>query len=113
MEFQDASDAADAVDNMDGMLLLLLFSTPAESVRATPLVLLLCAESEFYGRVLTVNFARPLQNKLGTTRPVWDDIDEYNKLKEQIVAGEIASDGPTRLAAAPDEDAAAEPDVDE
>jgi hypothetical protein len=36
-----------------------------------------------------VNYARPLQNKLGTTRPVWDDVDEYNKLKQSIDAGEV------------------------
>ena len=103
VEFEDASDAADAVSNMDGTAVLPLCAW----CRLVTLVSS-CAECEFYGRVLTVNYARPLQNKLGTQRPVWDDVDEYSKLKEQIAAGEVPKlPGPLPV---PGD---AEPDVDE
>lgn len=39
--------------------------------------------AELYGRVLTVNIAKPQSIKLGYQRPVWAEADVfYSKLKE-------------------------------
>eukprot|EP00937_MAST-01D_sp_MAST-1D-sp2_P007511 g7511.t1 len=51
VEFEEAEDAAAAIDNMH--------------------------ESELLGRVLRVNLAKPTGNRLGSTKAVWAEADEW------------------------------------
>ena len=43
-------------------------------------------DAEFFGRVITVNFARALTTKLGVAKPVWGDVDEYARIKAGLPA---------------------------
>jgi hypothetical protein len=63
------------------------------------------ADSELFGRVITVNFARVLTTKLGVAKPIWGDVDEYARIKAGKPADEEDSAG------APAEAAAAAPSV--
>ncbi len=46
-----------------------------------------CADSELYGRVITVNVARALSGKLGSSKAVWADADEWERrLKDDGLA---------------------------
>ena len=107
VEYENASDAADAIENMNGRsvyfsrppspshtrILPLLHacpSCPPASFHRPQCVICCDADGELFGRVITVNFARPIQNKLGVSKPVWGDVDEYSRIK----AGKPAEDDP-------------------
>ena len=73
VQFEDREDAAAALDNMDN--------------------------AELFGRVLTVNIAKPMKIKLGSHKAVWSEADEWykNKLKDGDVdesgGGDADDDG--------------------
>ena len=100
MKFEDAEDAEAAQDNMHSALdcprapgVCGPPCTPRRSSRS--------ADSELYGRVLTVNTARALSGKLGGSKAVWADADAWEaRLKEDGLQTE------QELAAAAADDAA-------
>ena len=61
VDFEEREDAAAALDNMNN--------------------------SELYGRVLKVNIAKPVKNKLGSQQAVWAEAEEW--YKKQKVDGEL------------------------
>jgi peptidyl-prolyl isomerase E (cyclophilin E) len=64
VDFEEVADAAAAMDNMNN--------------------------SELYGRVLKVNIAKPMANKLGSHKPVWAEADKfYNGLSEDGAGAKV------------------------